>query len=518
MNLLSKLLIVVFAVHLFSCNKTKDTILEKKYTSLDSLSVDIIKPSNLENTNPDSSLIFEAQLTGKYVTDYNGLKTVWRSDKDGVLAEGKIASERIFGKFRLSKNIHEITLSIYNELDSVIEAKIKIYNLINLYNIEKSANSNVLRWTSCNDLNFESFKVYRSETETFYDSELLYTTLSRSDTTFADTSIFLGRKYYYKVSVNLGGKESITLDSETRSIVAGIFITVDYPIAKIIVDKRRKYAYGLVRPKTLYDQNNNGYGIAFINLEKRTIERKTNVYFFDFDIDPSGDFLYACTGTNTIYKINLNTQATADIFNINSWVHKIEIGNNNRMYFHLTPPTSGGTRFGIYDLVNKKELTFLSTSTDFYNSYYSGDFELSDDNIIYHSESGITNAKVTKLGTTNDIFSILKQTVGTGYSSSIYYVNQRLFCGPSVFDRDLNLLGKFINDKNEVTIEAVSPDGSRAFGWGRIYNTTTFLPTRIVPAYYDIGAFSDNNTLILSKSENPFSYKDFTTNIYFYSF
>ncbi len=191
------ILIIVFA--LVSCNKEEPIIV----TSLENFGITIINPSNFESITPNQQVLFRGELyTNNKIIDPTKLRAVWISDVDGVLQEGYLNNSGVTDllKSNLSRTVHKIKLTVYNEANEMIFDEIEIYNFFKLFPIEKTSNSNTVKWNSNRSNNFISYNLYRSNAKNnFLNSELLYSTTNSSDTTFVDRTSLLGYKYYYKV-------------------------------------------------------------------------------------------------------------------------------------------------------------------------------------------------------------------------------------------------------------------------------------------------------------------------------
>ncbi|TVZ51686.1 YncE family protein [Dokdonia sp. Hel_I_53] len=522
-NMKLKLLFLTLIILSFSCEK-KDLETEMpEITSLNDISVQILNPSNFENTIPGDELNFKGIIIDDNFSDLTNLRAKWISDKDGIIFEQNIDEdgETSFTNSTLSKNIHNIRLDIINEVDSIISDSIDIYNAIKLLPIEKTNNSSTISWSSINDPYFESFKLYRSR----YRSNILYNdpvfiTNNINDTTFIDKTAILGEEYFYKVILERTQQIPEIFESNIDSIQAGKFIKTDYPILKIIPDISRNYAYGIVNTESIYDDNETEYGLVFINLNDLSIENRIlqNVKFSDLDIDPDGNFLYLSSRSNNIHKVNLNTKNLETTFSLSNSAHKIEVGYNGKLYYHITPPTSGSTQFRIYDLINNVNIPYSTNISAAYSSFSHGDFEIDQNNNLYHGESNSSGSNLSKIGTTDDTFSLEDQWNSNSYQSAkIILNNNKLYWNHFLLDLDFNIQGTFQNEYGNIDVQDVSPDGNNVLGWRNLFNSNDQSIIKEIPASFDGGIFVNDSRLLLYKNDNPIS-DQYESTIYLYDF
>lgn len=519
-NMRLKLLLLILILLSFSCEKNDE---ETQTTSLNEVSVQIHNPADYENVFPGEELIFKGSVSSDISLDLTNLRVNWISDKDGLIFEGNInqEGETMFTTSELSKAIHQIKLNIINEVDSIISDSIEIYNAIKLLPIEKTNNSSTLTWCSMEDSDFHSFELYRSRFKSYIlQDNPIFVTNNIKDTTFVDTTAILGEKHFYKVILNRASQTPNKFESNIDSVQTGQFIKTDYPILKAIPDIERNYAYGIVNTESIYQDNETGYGLIFINLNELSVENRIlqNIRFSDLDLGPSGNYLYLSSSSNTIHKVNLNTKALESTFTLSSSAHKIEVGNNGKLYYHITPPTSGSTEFRIYDLVNNTNVPFKTNIPDAYSSFSHGDFEIDDNNILYHGESNSSRSDLSKIGTNNNTFSLLDQWDSKNYQSpKIVLNNNKLYWNHYLLDLDLNVLGTFQDSYGNADTQDVSPNGNNVLGWRNIFKSSDQSIIKEIPAYYEKGIFVNDSRILIFKSENPL-YQKYESTIYLYDF
>ncbi|PVW17366.1 hypothetical protein DDV96_02355 [Marixanthomonas spongiae] len=506
---------------MFSCQKNDDDA--DQTIALDDIEVQIQNPLNFENVFPGEEVYFRGVVSTDKSSDLTNLKASWTSDKDGLIFEDNITEdgETSFTTSTLSKNIHHIKLNIFNEVDSSISDSIEIYNAIKLFPIEKTDHSSTLTWSSLKDPQFQSFKLYRSRYKSnILQGEPIFVTTNIEDTTFVDTTALLGEKHFYKVVLNRASQAPDKFESNIESIQTGKFIKKDYPILKIVTDTTRNYAYGIVNLQSIYDTNGTGYGLIFINLKNFSVENRIlqNIRFSDLDIASSGNYLYLAARSNTVYKVNLNTKNLESTITLARSAHKIEVGNNGKLYYHVTPPTSGATVFRIYDLDNNINLPYRTTIPDADASFSHGDFEIDENNILYHGESNSSSSKLSKIGTTDNTFSLINQWDSNDYQSAkIVLNNNKLYWNQYLLDLDLNIQGTFQNNSGDINIQDVSPNGDTVLGWRNLFNSSDQSIIKEIPAIFNSGVFINNSQLLLYKIDDPL-YQQYESTIYLYSF
>lgn len=513
-----KLLIaLILASIITSCSKDSSAI------PLDGMTVEITSPQNLTTLTPGSVVKFRGK-TSIPSGEYNGLTAIWESDIDGILQQGKLSDfgESSFETSNLSQNIHHIKFNIRNSDGEVIFDEIRVYNALKLYPIEGQNNGSIVSWSKASINDFGTYHLFRSHDKNSLSIESdtpIYSTNSIQDTVYIDSTATLGVNFFYKAYVERKTLAPAYVGSNIDSITPGEFIELDFPIYKIISDPTRNYAYGIVNLESIYYNNDTGYGLVFINTNTKTVEKRisTNIRFTDLDIDHEGSNLYLCSRTTAIHRVNLNTRELEEIFYVSNPAHKLEIGQNGRMYYHITPPTSGSTEFRMYNLYEKTDIPYNSTITDAYSSFRHGDFELDGDHTIFHGESNSSSSNLSKIGTENDTFSLIKQYDSKDYQTDrLILNNDRLFWNHLLFDKDLNKLGEFLDVNQDINIQAVSPNGDYALGWSNIFISDNQSIKKKIPVFYDTATFIDNSRLLLIKNDNTIS-SQYKSRVFFYN-
>jgi hypothetical protein len=492
------LLIILVLTTLYSCSEEEPI----PSTTIDSFYVSILSPNDKESistTQRFSGTIYSDSLP----ESYRNLKVIWRSDRDGILFEHNLDStqQSNFETKNLSNNIHIISLELQNEIGSIIKDEITIYNVINLKLLEENETFSTISWNTVDNQSFQSFELYRSSNRNnLYEDQPIYSSSNKLDTLYTDSSALINQRYYYQVSVKFDDGEIIS--SNILQVRHGQFIDVSFPILKMSSDYSRSMMYGIVAPKNLSQELDDGYGLIALDIKNLEIKYRIlkNERFVDIAISPDGDYLYAAT-TNRIYKIYLVDFSILSSFSGTKSIRGIEIGSNNRLYYHIDAGRycSCSSEFRIIDLENETELPYLSESPA-YQNYYRGEFTINPtNNDIYHGNT-LSSPTITRFSTVNDIFSNRLSKGGWGFlTSQIYYRNEHVFWHHLLLDSDLNILGSFKKNGNEITIIDVSELGNLALGNGSIYTTVNQSIIKNIPAYFELGKFISDEQLILVK-------------------
>jgi len=243
-----------------------------------------------------------------------------------------------------------------------------------------------------------------------------------------------------------------------------------------------------------------------LNLISHVLQSKT---FTDLDISPDGQFLYLTQKyVEELTKINLNTMSIETfVTSTNNWgFHKIEVGNNNLLYCHRTPPTSGSTAIHILNAQNGNEVAIS------HYGYRHGDLEFNSSNgILYHGSSNTTDGRITKNSYSNGSFN-LDLTYPAHSNSGITYPypylflshdNNSLFWENFQFDVNLNVVRQF-NTK----IIACSPTNLYLSDLEKVYDYTNLNVLFSYPPFpvndnTRTLLFTNDNTIITSKAYRP---------------
>lgn len=512
MDNIKKPIIILFLLVYFivSCEEDDST----SVIPLDDKQVNIETPVNNESFQPENGISFRGILSSESNVDFTKLNFTWTSDKDGVFFEGNLNTEGVstITDTSLSPNIHKIKFSVINENLSVISDEIEIYKVLKLLPLDKTNNSIEISWETADIENFESFEVYRSlYIDVSTNNELVFTTDDININTFIDSTARLGKRHYYKVFVKRNNNNAL-IESNVQSIQAGEFINVDYPISKLIFDDSRQLIYGIVNTDE-YDYNGD-LGLVVINPQTKTVIDRLfePLSFFDIEIDPSYNYLYASNG-GAIRKINLDNYEDSSLLILSNPARNIEVSSNGNLYYHIF---GNSTQFRIYDIINNVDIPYQSTMNYAQSHFYRGDFALDNNNIIYHGESLITGCDLNKIETTNNVFSLLQEKNTTEFMMPrIILRNNKLYWNHLLLDLNFNTLATFQNEFGKSFIHDVSPNDTYTLGRSNIFYTTDQEILEKIPAIYDAGIFTGDEEILLYKNESLDS-NDLETLMIFY--
>lgn len=401
---MKKTILSIFLVFVFiSCSndKNNEEVIE---TPTINLKTEITSPlKNRDYTFHDNGKygIFEDPITQKKLTakiileegnttSNDNFIVKWKSDIDGALYEGKpnknLESEITIN---LSKGLHKILFEVYTSDKKIIKKdSIVISNIIKLDAVNDTGRSTKLNWTKYEGNDFTSYLIYGEDfkfiTEINDINTLTYEILETKS---------LIKEQKYQIIVKTTKSYDGIMGSNIVSKVSGIFIKFPYYVPKIIKDDQRSKIYAIVAPRFKSDKTDK-YGLLIIDTKTFTIESHilTNDRFSDLDISPDSRFLYLTQNyVEKLTKIDLNTMSVVNFTTTtNGWgFHKIEAGNNNVLFCHVTPPTSGSTGIASLDGTNGNQ---ISTS---YYGYSHGDIEFNSKNgKLYMGESNTSSGVI----------------------------------------------------------------------------------------------------------------------------
>ena len=460
--------------------------------------------------NPDNTKLFNGNINISYGENSSQLsatdiEVVWKSDIDGILFQGN-PNENLESEITesLTKGVHTIFLeaSIPSE-NLTVKDSIFLSNSIKL-TATNTGKSVKLNWTKYEGNDFVSYSVYKENFTPILEIQDV-NTLEFEDT---DISSFI-EDFEYQIVVNTTESYNHLIGSNIVNMHPGIFIEFPYYVYKLIKDPIRSRIYAIVRPQSNSVESDK-YGLLIIDTDSNTFEINSHILqddrFADLDISPDGQYLFLCQErVEKITKLNLDTlEATTFVTNTNQWgIHKIEVGNNNILYCHRDPPTSGDTQFWIYDGNNGNYINGPTGSSrhgdiEFNlvnNKLYSGLSNTTSGQILRHSVNGnVINYEINYPGFPNGItfpkpFLLLSDD------------NQNIFWENFQFDLDLNVVRTFNTD-----IKACSPNNIYLSDFDKLYNfndmNVIFEYPELPPTENTSMVFMDDNTLIFCRAYN----------------
>jgi DNA-binding beta-propeller fold protein YncE len=341
--------------------------------------------------------LIEIQGKLENYTNNPNIKIIWKSDKDGEIKNENASNAKTYDlkTSSLSKNIHKIYLIAINpigywSIDSIVVCNM-LPKAVVLKNINKDDHSLILSWTKSKENNFSTYEVYRSSGENAYKNGVKIDEITDIiDTTFTDTTVFLGNTYHYQVIVKDSG--NYRMPSNELKDEAGIYKEFG-KIYKMMKDPNRDLVYIL------------SDGLKIINTQALVLDKVFDVVGSDFDLDKAGNYLYLAGGwQNIIQKIGLDNKQIVSVKNIGKFVNRIGCGRGNRLYFHQGPNESSNPVYALdtagsivgsytrYGGVASGDFKVHPNGNYLYvaESYTSGDglimFDISTDNVQYISE------------------------------------------------------------------------------------------------------------------------------------
>jgi hypothetical protein len=508
-------LLTITACFLNGCKKDKPADEPVKSTPLENVKMTFSKPQKTNFAQGDT-INFEVALQGDTIQDFSKLTVTWRSNIDGIIKEVKGVRDLKLSDTTLSVDEHIITAEIKNELDSVKKISFTIQKGVGLLKPEKTDNAVILRWKKYEKTNFKAYKIVRYRKN--WPADTIHV-VNQATTTFTDDNVWPGEEYKYTIVLS---KTNGTLKGNERSLMAGTFIELDYPIRNLIRDSFRDRVYALVAAESRAYPTTVGNGIIVVNTKDLKIEARLlkHISGSDITISLDGKYLYVADETTTIQKIDLETLTPAGTIQTDPHAfgaYHIEAGSNNRLYYHATPPTSGSTQFRIIDLLNNKELPYKDKMKVPDQRFYMGDFDIDPvTNTIYHGD-GLSGATLSKITSNSDIFELPVSQNVPQLNPRVFYnaIKQRLFAGERVFDTDLNVIGEFYDGGSEALITAVSPSGNLALSFGDLYDANTFKKIKSLTRLPGNGVFLNDKQLICYYTESPL-YKVYISRIFRY--
>lgn len=424
------LYLIVLSILIFSCGSSEDTISDNENgnasenTSIDfenilDFSVSISSPEKERDytyhnqgdsevfEDPNSQTSFKSNVKLEYVNNSDPIppskiSIKWSSDKDGVLFEENL-NDQYESNFErsLSKGNHKIYFeaSIENNSNFIAKDSVFLSNVISL-KLENTDKSVKLEWSKYEGDNFQSYLIYRE------DFEPLVEISDINITDYEDTSITLAETKKFQIVVKTLNGEDIISGSNIEEEEAGKYIKTPHFITKTINDKTRNKLYAIVGEEYSSSNYATQYGLIILDNNSEKVEINSHILkeyrFSDLDISLDGKYLFLCErGVDKITRLDLSSLELTrfDIASYGWGIHRIEVGNNYRLYCHRRPPTSGDSPLFILDGINGEQ-------KGFYNWLNHGDIEFNPiNNKLYHSTSVTSQKELIKFSVDNDYVS-----------------------------------------------------------------------------------------------------------------
>jgi hypothetical protein len=401
---MKKILFLILSITIYSCSNDKNSNdeVEKPQINLTTSIISPLKNRDYSFHNNGVNGVFEdpttqKKLKGKIVlsndsnTSNTNLIVKWKSDIDGQLFEGTPNSNfESEININLSKGFHKILFEVYTNNNVLIKKdSITISNVIKLEATNDTGKSVKLNWTKYEGNNFLSYLIYGENLQPLMEIHDINTL----NYEYVETKSLI-EKRNYQIVVKTNNSINQVLGSNIISKISGNFIEFPYYVPKIIKDNARSKIYAIVAPKYSTDTADK-YGILILNSASLAIESHilVNNRYTDLDISPDGQYLFLTQRTEEkLTKIDLNTMVvTSFTTSTNNWgFHKIEVGNNNVLFCHRSPPTSGSTGIHMINGLTGNEINIS------YYGYSHGDIEYNSQNgKLYHSESNTSSGTIS---------------------------------------------------------------------------------------------------------------------------
>lgn len=238
-----------------------------------------------------------------------------------------------------------------------------------------------MNWTKYEGNDFVSYLVYGEDSKYITEINNINTLTYECPETKS-----LIKEQKYQIVVKTNKSDNSILGSNILGKMSGDFIEFPYYISKMVKDNQRSKIYAMASPRSKYDSADK-YGLLIIDSKTFKIESHilTDIRFSDLDLSPDNRYLYLTQNyIEKLTKIDLTSMSVTSFpTSTNGWgFHKVEAGNDNVVFCHITPPTSGSTGINVINGTNGNP---ISTS---YNAYRHGDIEFNSKNgKLYMGES-----------------------------------------------------------------------------------------------------------------------------------
>lgn len=428
----------------------------------------------------------------------------WLSDIDGILFQGTL-NEQYENNFEmsLSKGNHKIIFeaSIDSDPDFIAKDSVSISNVISL-KLEPTDRSTKLSWSKYHGIDFQSYLLYRED----YEPIAEITNIDILE--YEDLEVTLAENQRFQVVVKTQGNEDFISGSNIKEAVAGKFIKLDHFITKAIIDKNRNQVYATVGEKYPSFRYASEYGLVVISNNHEGIEVNSHILkehrFSDMDMSADGKYLFLSQrGVDKITRLNLeNSEVERFDVAYGGWgVHKIEVGNNYRLYCHRTPPTSGDSHFYILD-----GLTGARLNDD--GSLIHGDMEFNiHNNQLYHGTT-VREKYVGKYSVEND--DLIREKMFSpeiGWPKPFILLSEdgeNIFWEQFQLDQDLNVIREFDSPIIACNLySSIISDGDRLLNFNNLQTVLEYPNFPFHDASSEI--FTNDDSVLIIKASQPYT-------------
>ncbi len=532
------LYLIVLSILSFNCGSDDETISENEnindsenesidFDNIKGFSVSILTPNRERdysyhsqgNTgvfeNPNLPTAFKGKVTLDYMDNNSSVPSSkinikWSSKKDGDIFEGDLNDlyESNFEKL-LSKGNHKIYFeaSIEDNSNFIAKDSITISNVISLQ-LENTDRSVKLKWSKYEGDDFQSYLIYRENFEPLVEIPNI------DITEYEDSNITLANIKKFQIVVKTSNDEGIISGSNIEEEEAGKYIRIPHFVTKAINDKTRNRIYTIIGEEFSSNNDADEYGLLILDNNSQMVEIKSHILkeyrFSDLDMSLDGKYLFLCErGIDKITRLDLNNLEVTrfDIASFGWGIHKIEVGNNYRVYCHRRPPTSGNSPLFILDGINGEQ-------KGFYNWLNHGDIEFNPiNNRLYHSTSITSEKELIKFSVDNDFVSREKVFApDIPFPKPFLLISEngeKLFWEKFQLDNNLNIEREFenpiiaCNDDNSYI-----SDGIKLMAFDDL--STVFEYPNFPSHEISKEVFINDDSILFVKSSQPYTNERFT--------
>lgn len=469
--------------------------------------------------NPNQGLLIEGVVNISYDNNSEPISLEeidikWYSEIDGLMSEGHPNNDyKSMVQTALSKNIHKVFFEASIEGKEVLIAKDSIIfsNVVTL-DLESTDKSMKLSWSRYEMDDFISYLIYRGENEPIVEI------FDQDSLEFEDRTMVLAEESAYQVVVNTQNESIVPAGSNIAEDEAGNYIEIPHYITKAIYDQNRNKVYALIGSE--FTQSNITRGLMIMDTNADAVSIESHIYqeigFSDLDMSPDGRYLFLCLkGKDFIRRVDLNSLEFLDF----DWpnrgyqadgigLHKIEVGNDYRIYGHENP-IYGGPLLMFNGLTGE----YLGINTVDNLGLWYGDIEFNVyNNKLYHGTSQ-REKSVYRFGVDDDM--LVREI---DFSPIINYPKpfillsdngQHIFWDKFELDTELNVVRELEN-----SIVASSPNSLYVSDGLSLLNYENLDIIFDYPSFpsHDLSGemFTNSGDILIYKSSQPYTNQRFT--------
>ena len=464
--------------------------------------------------NPNENLFIEGRVDIMYDNNSSPIPSEeidikWYSEIDGLMSEGH--PDNLFRSTvqkPLSKNIHKVFFEASISGDEVLIARDSIIfsNVLSL-ELEPTEKSIKLSWSRYEMDDFISYVIYRGGNEPIVEI------FDQDSLEFEDRTMVLAEESAYQVVVNTQNESIVPAGSNIAEDEAGNYIEIPYYIAKAVYDQTRNKVYAIIGSS--FNQSIATAGLMIIDNTGETFSIESHLLqdlrFADLDMSPDSQYLFLCRkGTDAITRLDLNSLESVDFQFVNRGVgiHKIEVGNDYRVYGHENPTFGGPLHF-----FNGLTGEYLGINTVNNLGLWNGDIEFNIyNNKLYHGTSQ-REKSVYRFGVENDMLNREDDfSPNIGWPTPFILLSdngQHIFWENFELDTELNVVRELEN-----SILACSPNNqyvSNGLSLLKYEDLDVIFDYPFFPSHDFSGEmFTNTGDILIYKSSQPYTNQRFT--------